>query len=60
MRDIRLSEEEDMITWKLTTTGVYTAKSAYDAFFRDPNGSLTEEDHQEQRFERNFGRKLIN
>jgi hypothetical protein len=28
-----LEEREDKITWKLTIAGVYTAKSAYQAFF---------------------------
>jgi hypothetical protein len=33
LRDVRLGANEDQITWKLTDSGVYSAKSAYNAFF---------------------------
>lgn len=31
--DVSLGERGDKITWKLTIAGMYTAKSAYNAFF---------------------------
>lgn len=33
LREIRIEEGEDLITWELTTDGIYSAKSAYEAFF---------------------------
>jgi hypothetical protein len=33
LRDVSLGVEEDQIKWKLTDSGVYSAKSAYCAFF---------------------------
>ena len=33
LADRRLSEESGRFTWKLTANGVYSAKSAYEAFF---------------------------
>jgi hypothetical protein len=35
LRSVRLTETEDTATWKLTTSGVYSANSAYMAFFAE-------------------------
>lgn len=38
---VRLQEMEDRITWKLSSAGVYTSKSAYQAFFSGRTRELT-------------------
>ena len=40
VQDVQLNDGEDNITWKLTTDGQYTAKSAYEFQFRGSYSSF--------------------
>jgi len=41
VQGVHLTSEDDKITWKWTANGVYTAKSVYEAQFREGHTALS-------------------